>query len=162
MPANGSPQMDRGFVTEQVVYGVTLRYDQAGSIVSPSAGTQSDGPFSQVSIRWNKASETDQPVKFVTTPGDKVYIVVENFVYKINPADGTFKRTPANENGKEGLVSELRIRDDRNNDGEKTVVDIYQASAADDNMAFIITRDNPTCRYRLNQATRQWERVCRG
>jgi hypothetical protein len=94
----------------------------------------------------------------VSAPSDtKVHIDVDGFKYKIDADDGTFKRTPGND---PGLVSELQIKDDVNGDGDRSVIDIFPDGSTGGDSIFIITFDNPTCRYRFNQATGQWERVC--
>jgi hypothetical protein len=157
MAANSPTQADRGFVSEQIVYGVALTYGQAAQITGNSTGVRSNGTFSQVSIRWDQPGETDRKLLSVSAPADKkVHIDVEGFKYSIDTGDGTFRRTPGNDTG---VVSELHVKDNMNNDGDKSVIDIFPGGADEDSI-FIITFDNPTCRYRFNQATGQWERVC--
>jgi hypothetical protein len=156
MAANGP---DRGFVQQQVVYGVTLTYDQNAKIIGRSPNTsQTDGPFSDLEIRVGDA-EGWRKIEAVSTPGDKAHIKVAGtngeFLYKIEPGNRTFKRTPG---AATGPVTDLRLRRQQGN--SESVIDIFQAGEPDDDKVFIITQFNPTCRYRLNQATGQWEQVC--
>ena len=53
MAANSPTQADRGFVSEQVVYGVTLKYGQAAEITANSSGVRTNGTFPHISIRWS-------------------------------------------------------------------------------------------------------------
>ncbi len=159
MPANGPSQAERGYVIQQEVHGAVLTYDRAGHIIDkPASTTQDAGPFSHLEIRLNRASETWRQVETAHTPGDKVHIKVAGaeggFTYKIK-RDLTFDRTRPPVSGQ---VSELRVR--VNSGNEESVIDIFQGCGPDDDVVFIVTQSSPTCRYRLNQATGQWERVC--
>jgi hypothetical protein len=146
---------DRGFLKQQVVYGVTLTYGQSGEITAISAGTKTNGSIPQAWIRWK--TEAYRKVSSVYA-GDKVHIDVDGGLkYKINPDDGMFTRTGGGSNVS-GNVNECQIKDDVNADGDKSIIDVHGGAGED--IAFVVTFDNPTCRYRFNQATGTWERVC--
>jgi hypothetical protein len=110
----------------------------------------------QAWIRWK--TEAPRKVSSVYNAGAKVTIDVDGGLkYKINPDDGTFTRTGGGSNVS-GNVNECKIKDDVNADGDKSIIDIHGGGGED--IVFVVTFDNPTCRYRFNQALGIWERVC--
>jgi hypothetical protein len=160
MPANDPSQTEHVWVKQQEVYGVTLTYDQSGTIIDKSAGILSKGAFSELWIRWDKTGEQERRITGVDANNHVKIDVAGPLRYHIHkPTFGKFKRTPGND---QGLVSELRIRYEKGAEGEQTIIDALPGNDADGYEVFVIAQSNPTCRYKLNQATGQWERVCTG